>query len=80
MALPGGSAWIAGPAVLLVRLAGSRPPGAGILTTTMSHGCGSSGVSTRGAGRVVPVMHLIAFWRREAGPLTTTMEHRGGPG
>jgi hypothetical protein len=31
------------------------------------------------AGRVVPVMHLIAFRRLEARPLTTTMEHCGGP-
>jgi hypothetical protein len=23
-------------------------------------------------------MHLIASWRLQAGPLTTTMEHRGG--
>ena len=30
------------------------------------------------AGRVVPVMHLIAFRLRQAGPLTTTMEHRSG--
>jgi hypothetical protein len=44
----------------------------------MPLGCGSSGVSIRVAGRVVPVMHLIVSWRLEAGPLTTTMEHRGG--
>ena len=35
-------------------------------------------LSARVAGRVVPVMHLIASGRLEAGPLTTTMEHRGG--
>jgi hypothetical protein len=39
---------------------------------------GSSEGSIGVTGRVVPVMHLIAFWRLEAGPLTTTMEHRGG--
>jgi hypothetical protein len=30
------------------------------------------------AGRVVLVMHLIAFQRLGAGSLTTTMGHRGG--
>jgi hypothetical protein len=40
--------------------------------------CGSSEASIRVAGRVVPVMHLIASWRLQAGPLTTTMEHRSG--
>ena len=34
----------------------------------MSHRCGSSDVSIRVAGRVVPVMHLIAFRRLQAGP------------
>ena len=47
----------------------------------MSHGVlpgyGSSDVSIGIAGRVVPVMHLIAFWACQAGPLTTTMEHGG---
>jgi hypothetical protein len=35
-------------------------------------------VSIRVAGRVVPVMHLIASRRLQAGPLTTTMLHRRG--
>jgi hypothetical protein len=26
----------------------------------------------------VPVVRLVAFWLRRAGPVTTTMEHRGG--
>jgi len=37
-----------------------------------------SAVSIGFAGRVVPVMHLITFWRLQTAPLTTTMEHRGG--
>jgi hypothetical protein len=41
-------------------------------------GCGASDVSIGAAGRVVLVIHLIASWRLRAGPLTTTMEHRGG--
>jgi hypothetical protein len=32
----------------------------------------------RFAGRVVLVVHLIAFRRLQASALTTTMEHRGG--
>jgi hypothetical protein len=35
----------------------------------MPHRCGSSEVSARVAGRVVPVMRLIAFRLLEAGPL-----------
>jgi hypothetical protein len=39
------------------------------------HGCGFSEVSIGVAGRVVPVMHLIASSRLGAALLTTTMEH-----
>jgi hypothetical protein len=35
---------------------------------TIPHECGSSAVSARVAGRVVPVMHLIAFRRLEGSP------------
>ena len=56
----------------------ARCEGVPVTTGTMPLGCGSSGVSARVAGRVVPVMHLIAFRRSGPGPLTTTMEHRGG--
>ena len=35
----------------------------------MRYGCGSSDVGVRVAGRVVPVMHLIAFRCLQAGPL-----------
>jgi hypothetical protein len=35
----------------------------------MWRGCGFSDVSIGVAGRVVPVMHLIAFRRLQAGPL-----------
>ena len=44
--------------------AARRPRG----TTAILHGCGSSGVSSGVTGRVVPVMHLIAFRRPPGRP------------
>ena len=44
----------------------------------MAHGCGWSEVNIRVTGRVVPVMHLIAFRLLAGRSATTTMEHRSG--